>query len=121
MTAPFHRSFRPVVEEVITQRGVQLTEATSSKHRRARVTCLDDVTGGYVLNTADVAAILDISATKACELLATGTITGGFRVGRLFRIQAGDLRSHIDGQRLPLRTPLDRLRQTSRRRSRGAS
>jgi hypothetical protein len=35
MTAPFHGSFRPAVGEVITQRGVQLTGATSLLPERA--------------------------------------------------------------------------------------
>jgi sugar lactone lactonase YvrE len=38
MTAPFHGSFRPAVGEVITQRGVQLTGATSANYDGPNVT-----------------------------------------------------------------------------------
>ncbi len=81
-----------------------------AKFKRTLVSDVDAVSDQFVLNMADVAAILNVVQSKAGELCATGTIPGAFRVGRLLRIQAGDLRKYINGQKLPLNPHLNALR-----------
>lgn len=88
----------------------------SVKYKRQIVTCLEGVSDQFILNTNDLSAILNIDQSKAGELLATAEIPGGFRAGRLWRIYAGDLRKHIDSQKLPLNPHVHEMRQRARRR-----
>jgi hypothetical protein len=94
------------------------------KHKREPLATLDGVGDEYVLNMADLAMILDVDRSTASDLCARGTILGAFQVGRLWRIQARELRKHIDRERLPKNREIYELRETPRaprRRRRGFS
>lgn len=87
------------------------------KIKRPLVESLEGVPDSYVLNMHDVGAICNISSGKAGELCATGQIVGVFRVGRQLRIFAGDLHKHLESVRLPHESPLNHLRDSSRRKA----
>ena len=65
------------------------------KQKRPLFTSIEDVDDSMVLNMKDVAAILNISQSSATERCSRGVIPQAFRIGRLLRIQAGDLRRYI--------------------------
>jgi hypothetical protein len=85
------------------------------KNDRPLVTCLDGVPDEFILNPKDVGAICDVSRETAGELLATGEIRGMFRIGRQLRIYAGDLRKHIESEKVPRNPHLDDLSALERR------
>jgi hypothetical protein len=88
------------------------------KYKRPLITCLDDVTDQYLLNPLDIGAILDIDRTTAADLCARGIISGAFQVGRLWRLEAGRLRAHIEKNRLPRNEHIAALREAARTRRR---
>ena len=59
------------------------------------IASLDGLGAEFVLTSRDVAAIMHIAPETATELCATGKIRGAFRVGRLWRITARNLRAHM--------------------------
>jgi len=91
-----------------------------SKFKRPVIQSLDDVSELYILNMIDVAHILDIDRTTAADLCARGIIAGAFQVGRLWRLEAGRLRAHIEKNRLPHNEQVAALREAARPRRRAS-
>ena len=72
-----------------------------AKRQRELITSLDGVGPETVLSTHDMGAILFCDSSVAADLLATGKVPGGFRVGSRLKIQAKDLKRWMDSEKLP--------------------
>lgn len=96
--------------------------------KRPRISSLDGVHDETILDVADVAAILNCSTqtasrkfwkdAEAGQLLSTGKIRGGFRLGSRLKISAGDLRKAIEAMKIRDDEVADALEAQSRRRGR---
>lgn len=107
---------RPNQREAGKQRALLRTPDLVKKPQRRPIACIDDVPPSYILNTAEIAKLFDLSQGKAGEMLATGEVVGGFPVGRLLRIYARDLAAWIDSQKLPKSPEIAALRERLRAR-----
>lgn len=85
------------------------------KRTRDLITSLDGVGPEVVLTTHDVGAILHCDSSVAADLLATGRVPGGFRVGSRLKIQAKDLSRWIDSEKLPKNPTAASIRERARR------
>jgi len=60
-----------------------------------------DIPDDFLLTGAEVATILNVSRSKAYELLTRATIPGAMRIGNQLRIKAAYLRAYFRQSELP--------------------